>query len=74
MSITFGFWTGSPLPAANRLDLASEDYVADFLANGRKPQGVDSEHYLDLERLADKQCSRYAAYLDKLRNALAARK
>jgi len=42
--------------------------------NGRKPQGVDPEHYLDLERLADKQYSRYAAYLDKLRNALAARK
>ncbi|RLI10919.1 hypothetical protein DRO33_04985 [Candidatus Bathyarchaeota archaeon] len=42
--------------------------------NGRKPGGVDPEHYAELELLADEQYPQYAAYLDKLRRALTAKK
>jgi len=40
--------------------------VVQFLA-GEKPQGVDAEHYIDLEGLADEKYPDYAKYVEELR-------
>ncbi len=40
--------------------------VAQYLS-GQKPRGVDAEHYIELEMLAERQYAKYAEYLAQLR-------
>jgi len=43
--------------------------VTQYLA-GQRPQGVDAEHYIDVEMLAEEQYAKYAEYLAQLRRRI----
>ena len=43
--------------------------VVQYLS-GQRPQGVDAEHYIDIERLAEQQYANYAEYLAQLRRRI----
>ncbi|MHA1632207.1 MAG: integrase, partial [Candidatus Freyarchaeota archaeon] len=43
--------------------------VTQYLS-GQKPRGVDAEHYIELEMLAEEQYARYAEYLAQLRRRI----
>ena len=43
--------------------------VVQYLS-GQRPQGVDAEHYIDIERLAEQQYAKYAEYLAQLRRRI----
>ena len=43
--------------------------VTQYLA-GQRPRGVDAEHYIELEMLAERQYNQYAKYLERLRHKI----
>jgi len=69
-----------------RLGLIKPKYVRKFAMNmmrrlgisrdvtqylsGQRPRGVDAEHYIELEMLAEKQYAKYAEYLAQLRRKI----